>query len=529
MQNKNLINALPEKISRLYNRLDSERAGQLEDIRTVKAHIYNTSGHVDTLKGYGNFRLPDIYEQAQTLKAHILESLSSHPDALFEVFPRDLKYSKNAASQKTMVVSALENMKIGDKLETIVNDLVECGESIVFIGWQRKYRKIRKAQLFEGKITFVEDSKLVYDGPSLKTISPADFVFDTKCDFENAAKIFRAKCTLDEVLEDRNNNLLTPEIIAELSEIKGYKENETSKKLDILEFWGDIRDENGDTIKNQLIVIAENRYVIRMEDNPYINCPFIYGNIIENPHTGRGVSPLRAAIDLNNAANNILNTQLKAYSLVVNPPYLAPKGAFRGEQEVKPGKIIEYDSTLLPQMPTPLSFSQALCGWDFIRYFKSSIESTTGVFRTMGGEIEAQNRTATELNMTMNGQSARLNMLLDVINRKIVLPVVEKTAETIANFKFGTENLLTRVSGELRMLEITDDVRFGDYIYRYSDRKASLERKTRQRELLKLMGEFASVGELSGKINWEECFKLALGEIGVENVQMYLKKGDSNV
>lgn len=521
----NTLNALPEKITKLFERLNSERESQLQDINTVKRFIYNTSHCFRE----NNFKLPDIYEQAQTLKAHILESLSSHPEGLFDVFPADLKFSQNAKKQKIMLVSALENMKMTDKLETIVNDLVETGESIVFIGWNKVYKKRRKAVSKEGKIAFIADNKLVYDGPILKRIAPEDFVFDTKTDFENAAKIFRYKSTLEAVLEDKNNNYLTFEIKEQLRNLQGTQEDNELKKLDIVEYWGDIKSENGEVIKNQLVVIVEKRFIVRLEDNPYLNCPFIYANIIENPFTGRGISPLRAAIDLNRAANDILNTQLKAYSLIVNPPYLAPKGAFRGEQNVKPGKIIEYDSALLPQMPTPLNFSQALCGWDFIRYFKGSIESTTGVFKTMGGELEAQSRTATELNMSANGQSARLNLILDVINRKIVLPIVQKTADTVANFKLGTESLLCRAAGELRMLEITDDVRFGDYIYRYSDRKASMERKSREKELVNLLTGFANVGNIAQKINWEECFKLALGNLGVENVQLYLNDSVSDV
>lgn len=522
----NTLNCLPSKISKLFEELNTQRSDQLADINTVKSFIYNISrAYFDK----NNFKLPDIYEQAQTLKAHILESLSSHPEGLFDVHPGDLKFSENAKKQKLMLISALENMKMTDKLETIINDLVECGESIVFIGWKKIYKKIRKAISQDNKIGFIADEKLVYDGPALKRIAPEDFVFDTKSDFENAAKIYRYKATLDELLEDKNNNYLTNEIKEELQNSQGIGTNDGLKKLDILEFWGDIRDENGNLFKNQLIVIVEKRFLVRFEENPYLNSPFIYANIIENPFTGRGISPLLAAIDLNRAANNILNTQLKAYSLIVNPPYLAPKGAFRGEQSVKPGKIIEYDSSLLPQMPTPLNFSQALCGWDFIRYFKGSIESTTGVFKTMGGELEAQNRTATELNMTATGQSVRLNLILDVINRKIILPVVQKTADTIANFKFGTENLLYRAAGELKMLEITDDVRFGDYVYRYSDRKASLERKNKEKELVNLLTGFANVKEVSAKINWEECFKLALGNLGVENVQLYLKEGVLNV
>ncbi len=511
------LNSLPQRISSLYETLNDRRRMQLEDINTVKNAIYRPLGHIRDK----NFKLPDIYEMAQTLKAHILESLSSHPEGLFDVFPRDLKYSENASKQKTMLVCALENMKMADKLENIVDDLIECGESIVFIGWQKLYRKIRKAAEIEGKIAFVPENKLIYDGPILKSIPPSDFVFDTSVDFEKAAKIYHTKRPLTEVLEDKNNNYLTSEIKAELAAC-GQKADDNAEKIDILEFWGDIKDEYGNIIENQLVTIAERRYVIRCEANPYMNCPFIYGNIIQNPFTGRGISPLRAAIDLNMAACDILNTQMKAYSLIVNPPYLAPKGAFQGEQSVKPGKIIEYDSTLLPQMPTPLNFSQALCGWDFIRYFKSSIESTTGVFRTMAGELNNQNRTATELEMTTNGQSVRLNMFLDVINRKIIIPIVQKTAETIANFKLGSEYLLSRVSGELKMLEITDDVRFGEYIYRYSDKKASMIRKSRQQELVKLLGQFANVEQLAPKINWEECFKLALSELGVENIQLYL-------
>lgn len=522
---QNTLNALPDKITKLFESLNSQRASQLEDINIVKRFIYNTSrGFSET-----NFKLPDIYEQAQTLKAHILESLSSHPEGLFDVFPADLKYSQNAKKQKTMLVSALENMKMTDKLDRIVTDLVECGESIVFIGWNKIYKKRRRAVSEDGKIAFIADDKLVYDGPVLKRIAPEDFVFDVKSDFENAAKIFRYKSTCEALFEDKNNTCLTKEIQEQLLNYQGFSADDKLKKLDIIEYWGDIKDENGTIIKNQLVVIAQNRFIVRLEDNPYLHCPFIYANLIENPFTGRGISPLRAVIDLNRAANDILNTQLKAYSLIVNPPYLAPKGAFRGEQNVKPGKIIEYDSALLPQMPTPLNFSQALCGWDFIRYFKSSIEGTTGVFRTMGGELEAQSRTATELNMTATGQSARLNLILDVINRKIILPIVQKTADTVANFKFGTESLLYRAAGELKMLEITDDVRFGDYIYRYSDRKASIERKNREKELVNLLTGFANVGEAAGKINWEECFKLALGNLGVENLQLYLKDSVSDV
>ena len=38
-----------------------------------------------------------------------------------------------------------------------------------------------------------------------------------------------------------------------------------------------------------------------------------------------------------------------------NPIVLAPKGCFKGQQDVSPGKIIEYDIALMPTTPIILS------------------------------------------------------------------------------------------------------------------------------------------------------------------------------
>ena len=59
------------------------------------------------------------------------------------------------------------------------------------------------------------------------------------------------------------------------------------------------------------------------------------------------------------------------------------------------------------------------------------------IFKNMAGNIQSEVRTATELTYSVSGQTARLNMMLDAINRKLIIPMVEKTAEIIANFKLA--------------------------------------------------------------------------------------------
>ena len=206
----------------------------------------------------------------------------------------------------------------------------------------------------------------------------------------------------------------------------------------------------------------------------------------------------------------------------MNPPYLAPKGCFKGQQDVRPGKIIEYDASLMTTVPTPLAFDKAMTGWDFLNYFKNTIESATGIFKNMAGNVQTFDRTATEINYSVNGQEARLNMILESINRKVIVPMVEKTAELIANFKLGKESILVNDRGQTSFIEIDDETRNSTYIYRYGDRKATFERKSKLKELFEVVQSFAQVQSVAQRIDWIECFKFALEQYGVENANNFL-------
>ena len=169
-----------------------------------------------------------------------------------------------------------------------------------------------------------------------------------------------------------------------------------------------------------------------------------------------------------------------------------------------------------------MTFDKALNGWDFLNYFKNSTENATGIFKNMAGNIQNQARTATEINYSVTGQSARLNMILDSISRKIIIPMVEKTAEIIANFKVGKEVICLNDSGKYIFLEIDDSIRGAQYIYRYGDRKATAERKLKLKELFEVVKSFAEVPTLAEKIDWIECFKYALEQYGIENSNNFL-------
>lgn len=524
-----LINNIISK----YDYYNDIRSSQISDNRLIKHSIYNSD--IPSVNSWDcKIQLPEIYELAQTLKSHIVQNLYSHPDGMFDVSGVDYKTQKYANKQKAMLVNTFETMKIEDEMEKIIDSVVETGEVTLFVGWETKTRKVRRAlslvEQSEKNIqdAFVVEDKVIYDNAKVKFINYEDFVFDKYGvdNWDTCSKIYRTYQTLDDIKSSDTNNLLDIEKLEILKGVvaskKSKDENSSNRKIEVLEFWGDIELPNGEVLKNKLIVVAGRKVIIRYEDNPFVINPFIHANIIECPSTGRGISPLRVALILNNISSTILNKQLDALALMMNPPYLAPKGCFRGQQDVSPGKIIEYDASLMTTTPTPLSFDKAMTGWDFLNYFKTTIESATGIFKNMAGNVQSVDRTATEINYSVNGQEARLNMLLESINRKIIVPMVEKTAELIANFKLGKENILVSDKGKIEFIEIDDNVRNSNYIYRYGDRKATFERKSKLKELFEVIKSFAQIQEVSSNINWLECFKFALEQYGVENANNFL-------
>lgn len=530
--NEKDVNFLIGNITEKYDKFNDQRSNQLADIKLVRDAIYNSD--VPKVNAWDSkIELPDIYELAQTLKSHISENLYSHPDAMFDVSGTTPQTQAFANKQKAMLVNTFENMNVENEIEKVIDSIVETGEATLFVGWETKIKSTRRAKTFDEQLnsldnkSFTINEKVIYDNAKVRHIKSEDFVFDqyNRENWDSCAKIYKTYSTVDELFSDKSNNMLDDAKLEILKGVVASKKNANAvdgKKVEVLEYWGDIELSDGTLLKNWLVVIAARHEIIRFESNPFIINPFIHANIIESPQTGRGISPLRVALILNNLASTILNKQIDALALMMNPPYLAPKGCFKGQQDVKPGKIIEYDAALMPQAPTPLAFDKAMVGWDFLNYFKSTIESATGIFKNMAGNLQSAQRTATELNYSVSGQEARLNMILDSINRKIIVPMVEKTAEIISYFKLGRELIGVNDRGKTGFIEIDDDVRNGNYIYRYGDRKASFERKLRLKELFEVVQSFAQVPEVEQQIDWLECFKFALEQYGIENANNFL-------
>ena len=86
----------------------------------------------------------------------------------------------------------------------------------------------------------------------------------------------------------------------------------------------------------------------------------------------------------------------------------------------------------------------------------------------------------------------------------------------------GESKISTQIEGKPVTLEITPEVREGNFIYKYSDRKTTIARDSKFKEIQRTISEFSKIPDIAQKINWQECFKYTLATLGVENTSKFL-------
>ena len=522
-------NYLKNKISELFEELDSQRQKQKQDIKDVQDAIF--------LNNPDKFQMTDLFELYQTFKAHIWENLYSNIELLFDVKGLNETSQKTAVLQKHNLQKYFELAKLPNVLDEAIDFLIRKSEAIVFVGWCTKEKFIRRKKdvpVFDknGKKTskvrkeIVVERQKVYDGLDLKAIDPENIVFDVE---NHSYFIYQTFVTISELESIQGFNCLDKETFEQIkvyakkqskSAVKGIVDD----KVELLEYWGDIRLPDGSIAKNQVIVVAARQFVVRQELNPYIINPFVVMEILKDPSTNRGFVYLKAALQMKEKSQQIFINQLRALEFITNPAYLAPKGAFSSiDQNAEPGKIIEYEASLMPQAPVPLNMTGALQGWEFLNYLKNVEETATGIFKNFTGVID-KTRSATEVQATIGGQNSRLAMIIDQINQYLVIPIIEKSAELIANLIFEKEEIFVNEDENQKTEFIDANVRNGNYKYLYGDRNAMQVRKFKVKEMFDICSNMLKTfPELQNLINPLEAFKFVLEQYGYDNFERFRK------
>ena len=553
---KDEIRQLAERISSDFDNYNTRRRQNLDQSEELIKEIFfkkeftKKSEPVSDEDKYETWKtkvkMCKTYMFYQVLKAFIWKNVYANTNSMFDVSGENQEADNDSNKQKAALVNIFDKMNYPQTCDKIIDYALLHGEIISFVAWKKKtqeYRKLikpedlenQKAQqaLANGKFHFI-DEKPIYDNPYIYPVNPANFVFDVaqKENWDDCPKIFKSykvpndiinnkyykvsKEVAEEIRGEVDTDVITP--ASQLSEDLEHKTN-NSKTVEVLEHWGNLTLKDGTVLKNWHVVVVARKHIVRFEKNRRIINPFTYGSWVNDPETGRGISPLYCVLPLAQLQEDLMNRTCDMQTLSENPPIYAPKGFF-DEDEVKlyPGKIIEYGDNLSPSEIKAMEFAVSVFLQD-VTFLSDLMAEVSGIFPNMAGADESKAKTATEISTKAQGQLTRLSMLIDTINQDLIVEDVKKVAKLCADFKTGDEDIFVDNGENKETITITDEIRQAEYKYTYSDRTATTERSNKADLVAQAVERFAQYVPL----NVPEIFTWYMEQKDVENPERFLQ------
>lgn len=555
---------LAAKIAANYDDWDDDRNEQIDTAREIMREVYLKQPHKKDknpkLAWKSDVKLNQLYNIKRARKSVMYREMWSNASQMFDVRGTNEQTEKTAKMQKAAIVDSLEKMGIGKQYDNAIDNWFDIGEMIFKTDWIQKRKVVKRQRKDKGFVLLnlikramgageeaveLTDIEIpYYENARVESISPLMFVFDAakykikdKDSWDSIIKIYKRFDSIDNI---KNNKLynLTDEQYQELKNSGQDKTEDTKELVDIrdqdeyageyavLFAHGDFK-LNGKIYKNYIAEVLAGKYLIRFEENPmYIN-PFVICATDIDPKTKRGISPLKAVIDMTAEAERLTNVASDVQKLTSNPPAFANEDLFDEDNTEKdgtiiyqPGKIIKYKSSYEGNLPNVINVSAN--GIDtLLGLFDQKISDLSSVSSVMYGNIEKQKRTATELSLADKGSSAQAAKDMDTINQDFTIPMIENVAELLAMFKDGIEYVYAQEKGKNLEFKITNEIRQAQYNYIFEDRNAIAERRSKYQELYSLAQGAGSNPELFKMINWREILVTAFEMIGFDNVEKF--------
>jgi len=237
-----------------------------------------------------------------------------------------------------------------------------------------------------------------------------------------------------------------------------------SKKVGILEFFGNVESKDGKTEKeNQLMVLVNEKHLIRNQPNPMPNgnsphnltVPMVY------PHRGiAGVSLVSSAVRLQYTENNVLNMVIDNLNFIVNQVRTYDPNLLKKPQDafsVYPGKMIPVNSGPGKAIDVVETKPLGQDVWKALEVINTETQEAHAITEFITGMTGKRQKTLGEVEI----KTAESHGLFDVIARELennsVRPVLSDSWDLLVAFSKGFKGSYEFNVGGLSLLLLQKD------------------------------------------------------------------------
>lgn len=334
---------LATAIVEMYQGFENSRRGWIEITKEVREYLFSTDTQTTS-----NSSLPWKNKTVIPKLTQIRDNL--HANYMAALFPNDewLKwegYTKDSVveDKRVAITAYMENKtrlsNFSQTISELINDYIDCGNAF-------------------GEVVYVTETStdpetgneyVVYQGPTLRRISPYDIVFNpTAQSFSSTPKVVRYIKTLGDLAWDakhRPDLQYDPAVVESLGldrkMVASYKPTDVNKSrgftvdgfstlseyygsqyVEILEFDGNIFDsDTGELCENHLITVVDRRKVLRKIQNPNWlgRSNRVHAGWRRRPDNLYAQGPLDLLIGMQYRINHLENLKADVFDLIAYP------------------------------------------------------------------------------------------------------------------------------------------------------------------------------------------------------------------
>lgn len=335
-------NRMAEDITTMYEEWVSKASEKRDEWIELREYLFATDTTKTTnsqLPWKNKTTLPKLTQIRDNLHANYMSALFPNDDWFkWEGYSNDDSTKKKRQAIEAYMSNKLRQSNFRTIVSQLLYDYIDYGNPFVY------------ADFIKDVTTAVDGSETVnYIGPRAYRVSPYDIVFNPLAStFEESPKIRRMIKSIGELKVEAetkpgyNYNL---DIVNKAIEVRhGLKEFSAadvakgagftvdgfgdiysyyqSNYVEILEFEGDIFDEEGNFKRNRIITIIDRSYVVRDEENPSWTgkSTIIKGGWRPRPDNLWAMGPLDNLVGMQYRIDHLENLKADAMDLAVLPP-----------------------------------------------------------------------------------------------------------------------------------------------------------------------------------------------------------------
>jgi hypothetical protein len=501
------------------------------------------------------------YEAVETIVGYLMAATFPNREwfGVEPTAPHDDDNLKLARLIKRHITNKLDESGFKSSYAVFLRQLVVTGTSVIALPWRTETEERYKQEAIEdGETTLYTPAKYmynVYDAPSMEVLDVFDCYVDPECHDPNKGafirKLTKSKGELITLAKDGTYNVSPKDIVNlqcnsnsgfdssgsranQVTTFEGLNVNSWSptEMVELIEYWGDVYDEETGDCECNMIVTLMNGEVIGYEPSPFwCGKPFIIGTYSMTGHSPYGFGGIQPVLGLLHQLDIITNQRLDNLELAINNMWTLKSDGVLQPDEVytEPGRVFMVGDHNDLQPLASQSQSWAVT-YQEAGLLEQTVDKSfgTGNYISSNQQRSGERVTATEVAAVRDAGGNRLSTVHKHIEETALIPLLGKLFSLV--HQFTTEPVTVRVAGDgadeynYWELEPTDFNMPCQLRPVGSDN--IIERKAYVQARLEFVQAISGLPDVAAKLNMDMFLTDILNHWGFDEPERYLKKDE---